>query len=118
MRSLKKFSVARCPFLRNFVGALVAMLVSTANLAAPAGNSLIETGRKLADEAKCEACHIGKVGGDGSQIYLRKDRRVTVKSKLVPQIARCNNELNLGLFPDDEAAIGEYLNAKHYQFKD
>ena len=118
MRSLEKFSVARCPCLRNFVGTLVAILVSTPSVAAPAGNSMIEHGRKLAEEAKCEACHIGKVGGDGSQIYLRKDRRVTVKSKLVPQIARCNNDLNLGLFPDDEAAIGEYLNAKHYQFKD
>ena len=79
---------------------------------------MIEHGRKLAEEAKCEACHIGKVGGDGSQIYLRKDRRVTIKSKLVPQVARCNSELSLGLFPDDEAAIGEYLNATHYKFKD
>ena len=118
MTSLKKYSFACCPWTRIFFGALVAILVSTQNFAAPAGNSIIETGRKLAEDAKCEACHIGKIGGDGSQIYLRKDRRVTVKSKLLPQIARCNSELNLGLFPDDEAAIGEYLNAKHYKFKD
>lgn len=75
-------------------------------------------GQKLIADAKCEACHISKVGGDGSTIYTRKDRRVTAKSKLLPQVSRCNTDLNLGLFPEDEAAIAAYLNATHYKFKD
>ena len=86
--------------------------------AAEANNAILESGRKLVLEAKCEACHIRKIGGDGSAIYSRKDRRVTAKSKLLPQVARCNNELSLGLFPEDEAAIAVYLNATHYRFKD
>ena len=75
-------------------------------------------GRKLVGDSKCEACHIGKVGGNGSAIYTRSDRRVTTKSKLLPQIQRCSTELNLALFPEDEAAIADYLNATYYKFKD
>lgn len=86
--------------------------------AADTSKTSLENGRKLVAEAKCEACHISKVGGDGSAIYSRKDRRVTAKSKLLPQVERCNSELNLGLFPDDEAAIAAYLNATYYKFKD
>ena len=97
---------------------LLALVVSAASLAAADDPAAIETGKKLVADTKCEACHATKVGGDGSQIYLRKDRRVTTKSKLLPQVARCNNELNLSLFPDDEVAIAAYLNSKHYQFKD
>ncbi len=96
-----------------------ATVLATAALAATDEKSAPqEHAKKLITEAKCEACHIAKVGGDGSAIYLRKDRRVTTKSKLLPQVARCNSELSLGLFPDDEAAIAAYLNATHYKFKD
>ena len=106
---------------RVLIGGLVGLLalsVSTAHSATTGDIAAIETGKKLVADTNCEACHATKVGGDGSQIYLRKDRRVTIKSKLLPQVARCNNELNLGLFPDDEVAIAAYLNLKHYQFKD
>ena len=92
--------------------ALAAMAAPDANIAAH------ESGKKLIADAKCEACHISKVGRDGSTIYTRKDRRVTTKSKLIPQVSRCNTELNLGLFPEDKAAIAAYLNATHYKFMD
>ena len=93
------------------------MLASTV-LAGPATNiSKPEDARKLIAEAKCETCHMGKVGGDGSAIYLRKDRRVTSRNMLLPKVARCNNELGLGLFPEDEAAIAAYLNTAYYHFK-
>ena len=93
--------------------------ITTIALAAPeATPSAQENGKKLMTEAKCEACHMRKVGGDGSAIYSRPDRRVTAKSKLLTQVERCNSELNLGLFPDDEAAIAAYLNSAHYKFKD
>ena len=85
---------------------------------ADTGKSAHEYGKKLVTEAKCDACHTTKIGGDGSAMYTRKDRRVTTKSKLLPQVERCNSELSLGLFPEDEAAIATYLNATHYKFKD
>ena len=105
-------------YVRRPVAALLATLAATV-VAAPETNSAPdENARKLIADAKCEACHLSKVGGDGSAIYLRKDRRVTTRSKLLPQVARCNSDLSLGLFPDDEAAIAAYLNATHYKFKD
>ena len=75
-----------------------------------------EAGKKLVAASKCEACHVSKVGGDGSAIYTRKDRRVTSLAKLKTQVARCNTELNIGLFPEDEEQIVAYLNAAHYKF--
>ena len=105
----------------TFPNLLAAFGLATAltAMAAPESNTALhDSGKKLVAEAKCEACHISKVGGDGAAMYTRKDRRVTSRSKLLTQVARCNSELSLGLFPDDEAAIAAYLNATHYKFKE
>lgn len=102
----------------GLIAALAVLLTAGSALAATPNDAMAESGRKLISEAKCEACHISKVGGDGSAMYTRKDRRVTSKSKLLAQVGRCNSELNIGLFPDDEAAIAAYLNTRHYKFKD
>ena len=110
----------RTPFtcVVRLLGILPVTLALTAMAAPTAKSDGAANGRKLVTDARCEACHIGKVGGDGSAIYARNDRRVTTKSKLLPQVERCNSEMNLGLFPGDEAAIAAYLNATHYKFKD
>jgi hypothetical protein len=36
--------------------------------------------------------------------------------KLKAQVALCNTQLNLKLFPDDEEHIAAYLNATYYKF--
>jgi len=74
-----------------------------------------EEGRKLVESGKCEACHQDKVYGPVGTIYLRKDRKVTTWPKLKAQVAACNSELNLGLFPEDEEHIAAYLNATWYK---
>ena len=67
----------------------LAFTMATMVMAAPDSNTAAhENARKLIADAKCEACHKNKVGGDGSAIYSRKDRRVTTKNKLLPQVAR------------------------------
>lgn len=73
-------------------------------------------GRKLVAEKKCEICHNNKTLGDAKAIYLRKDRKVTSMEKLKAQVALCNSELNLQLFPDDEEHIVAYLNDTYYRF--
>jgi hypothetical protein len=73
--------------------------------------------KKLVAESKCEACHAKKVGGDGTGIYTRENRIVKTKTRVASQVALCNSELNLGLFPEDEAAIAAYLNEVFYKFK-
>ena len=107
-------------FARLLIGAIVSIpLLAMSAFASPESTSaLLSSGKKLISDAKCEACHASKRGGDGSSMYSRQDRRVTTKSQLLSQVGRCNNELNLGLFPDDEAAIAAYLNVTHYKFKD
>jgi hypothetical protein len=76
----------------------------------------VEEGRKLVEEKNCETCHHNKTMGDAKAVYLRKDRRVTSMEKLKAQVAVCNSELNLGLFPDDEEHIVAYLNDRYYRF--
>ena len=74
-------------------------------------------GRKLVEEKKCEICHNNKTYGDAKAVYLRKDRKVTTWEKLKAQVALCNSELNLQLFPEDEEHIAEFLNQTYYKFK-
>ena len=74
-------------------------------------------GRKLVEEKKCEVCHHNKTYGDAKAIYLRKDRKVTSWEKLKAQVAACNSELNLQLFPDDEEHVALFLNETYYKFK-
>ena len=73
-------------------------------------------GRKLVEESHCETCHHNKTLGDAKAVYLRKDRKVTSLAKLKAQVAVCNSELNLKLFPDDEEHIVAYLNETYYKF--
>lgn len=74
-------------------------------------------GGELVVDAQCENCHADKLGGDGSQIYLRKDRRVNSLAQLATQVSVCNSQLNTGWFPDDEAHVAAYLNQRYYKFR-
>ena len=92
---------------------LVAILLAlpVAALAADAAE-----GKKLVAEKNCETCHHNKTMGDAQAIYTRKDRKVTSLAKLKAQVAVCNSQLNLGLFPDEEEHIVQYLDTAYYHF--
>lgn len=99
--------------MRRHLGfALLLPFLSGAAAAAPDPRE----GAKLVAEHKCEICHNNKTLGDAKAIYLRKDRRVTSWEKLKAQVAACNTELNLKLFPEDEEHIAAYLNDTYYKF--
>ena len=89
-----------------------ALLVSLGAMAA--GDP--EQGRKLVQDKKCETCHHNKTLGDAKAIYLRKDRKVTSMEKLKAQVAACNSELNLQLFPDEEEHVVSHLDKTYYKF--
>jgi len=93
---------------------VIALLVFTP-LFANAGDPA--EGKKLVVERKCENCHHNKTHGDATAVYLRKDRKVTSIEKLKAQVAACNSELGLQLFPDEEEHIVAYLNESYYKFK-
>ena len=90
------------------------LLLLLAPLAAHAADPA--KGKALVAEKKCEACHQNKAMGDAKAIYLRKDRKVTSLEKLKAQVALCNSELNLQMFPDDEEHVVAFLNQAYYNF--
>ena len=71
-------------------------------------------GARLIAEHQCAACHVRKVGGDGSAIY-RPAGRINTPTALLTMVERCNTELNLGLFPEDVAAVAAVLQRDHYR---
>ena len=98
------------PLVRAACAPAALLLLGSALAADPA------EGRKLVEQKKCELCHHNQTMGDAKAVYLRKDRKVTTLEKLTAQVAVCNSELNLQLFPDDEEHIVAYLNQAYYKF--
>jgi hypothetical protein len=94
--------------------ALFASVLMGCSLLAAAGDA--NEGRKLVAEKHCEDCHANKTMGDAKAIYLRKDRKVTSLEKLKAQVALCNSELNLQMFPDEEEHVVSFLDREYYHF--
>jgi len=74
-------------------------------------------GEKLVAQSNCNACHISLVGGDGTGIYTRADRKVKTASGLSSQVRTCNTMLGTNWFPEDEENVAAYLNQTYYKFK-
>lgn len=73
-------------------------------------------GESLIAEHKCVACHVSKVGGNGSAIY-KPQGRINNASLLRGMVEQCNTEMNLGMFPEDVTSVAAVLNRDHYKFK-
>lgn len=97
---------------------LCAVLLSSAAHAQPAiyKDADYALGEQLIAENKCVACHVAKVGGDGSAIY-KPQGRIANASLLRGMVEQCNTELNLGMFPEDVTSVAAVLNRDHYRFK-
>ena len=76
----------------------------------------LKLGEKLIAEHQCSACHQKKVGGDGSAIY-QPTGRVNTLGALRGMVEACDQELNLGLFPEEVNSVSAVLNRDHYRFK-
>ncbi len=105
---------------RAWLGTLA--LAAAPGLAAAAGavpdifkDADLPLGEKLIAENKCSACHIRRVGGDGSAIY-RPQGRINTPGALRGMVDYCSSELNLGLFPEDVTAVAAVLQRDHYRF--
>lgn len=94
---------------------LLLPFIAATSIALAAGPDVAE-GKKLVAEKKCEICHNNLTMGDAKAVYLRKDRKVTTLAKLKAQVAACNTQLNLGLFPEEEEQIAAYLDREYYKF--
>jgi hypothetical protein len=76
----------------------------------------LKLGEKLIADNKCTACHQRNVGGDGSAIY-RPQGKVNSLGSLRGMVEACNQQLNLGFFPDEVTSVSAVLNRDHYRFK-
>ena len=106
--------------MRAALALLLALCASTAPAQTPAGPALFQgadlpLGEKLIQDSKCNACHIRKVGGDGSAIY-RPTGRINTPAALRGMVDLCSNELNLGMFPEEVTAVAAVLQRDHYRF--
>lgn len=72
-------------------------------------------GEKLIRDSQCNACHVRRVGGDGSAIY-RPAGRINTPGALRGMVDMCSTELRLGLFPEESTAVAAVLNRDHYRF--
>jgi len=75
-----------------------------------------KAGKALHDKS-CVSCHTSMVGGDGSAVYSRMERKIKTPQKLQAQISACNTNAGAGWFPEDELNVGAYLNKQFYRFK-
>jgi len=73
-------------------------------------------GEKLITENKCAACHVSKVGGDGSAIY-KPQGRINTAAFLRGMVEQCNTQLNMGMFPEEVDAVAAVINRNYYKFK-
>ncbi len=72
---------------------------------------------KLVHQEKCNACHIGKFGGDGAKIYSRDDRRIQTVEGLMAQVEFCDRQIKSGLNGDEINDLVIYLNENYYKFE-
>lgn len=95
----------------------IALLFAATTAAAdpfPKGDA--QTGQKLFAQYKCSSCHAAMLGGDGSAMFTRPDRKVKSVAQLVEQMNFCTGNLGIKLTPQDEQHLGAYLN-RYYNLK-
>lgn len=92
------------------------LCAATAASANPFSDGNTQTGQKLFEQYKCSRCHAAMLGGDGSAMFTRADRKVRNAGELINQIRMCSGNIGANLTPQDEQHLGAYLN-RYYNLK-
>jgi len=95
----------------------VLLLVGGTAQAVPFADGDAQTGKNLFDQTKCNSCHIGKMGGDGSAIFTRPNRIVNNPQQMVDRMVACSGAIGMTLTPQNKQDLGAYLNQTYYKFK-
>jgi cytochrome c553 len=103
--------------MKSTLATILGLALASTALAAPFPKGDAAAGAKLFDEAKCNACHAQRFGGDGSSAFTRPDRKVKSADALIKQVRACVTQLNVQWFPDEEEHVAAFLNQKYYKFK-
>ena len=102
--------------MKTFIALLGLLLASTCALANPFAKGDAKIGKTLHDKS-CVSCHVSMVGGDGSALYSRLERKTKTPQQLQTRIRNCNANAGANWFPDEENHAGAYLNNTYYHFK-
>jgi mono/diheme cytochrome c family protein len=100
----------------KLIATLILLTVTSLSQATPFDKGNADAGKKMFDQHKCNSCHASMLGGDGSAMFTRADRKVKTSASLLTQVTRCSTNLGLMLFEDDEENIAAYLNKNYYKF--
>ncbi len=101
----------------NKIAVLLLFCGAASTHAAPFSKGDPQAGKKLFDQYNCNSCHKEKVGGDGSAIFTRPDRKVTSPQKMLEQMTMCSGALGKNLTQQEQQHLGAYLNQNYYKFK-
>lgn len=100
----------RIPLPRPALGLLAVLLAGSAQ-----ATDMVK-GEKLF-KRHCQACHISLVGGDGSTLHTRAERKVHNLAGLTRQVNFCKDNLDLQWFDDQVESVVDYLNRQYYRFE-
>lgn len=101
--------------MRLFTASILLALAGTAAAEPfPGGNA--ETGKKLFEQNKCASCHVQMVGGDGSGVFTRANRKVKSPQQMLTQMDACASAAGINLSASDKQHLGAYLN-RYYNLK-
>lgn len=98
----------------NWHHSTLVVIFTGCSLLAHAGDA--QRGKELHDE-NCTKCHISLVGGDGTGIYVREDRRMESYTALYNQVKRCKTSLGVPWPEHQIEDVITYLNTKFYKFE-
>lgn len=93
------------------------LLAATAAHADPFAKGDAANGKKLMVKYDCESCHKGKMGGDGTAIYTRLERRVTSADILIDRMEQCSGAIGKQLSEQEKLDLAAHLNKTYYHFK-
>jgi len=94
---------------KNVITGLAGLLISATFTATAMAAGNEANGKKLFTGSKCNQCH-------GTEVYTRKDHKVTDLAKLEAQVRRCDSNLNTNWFDDEIIDVTAYLNKQYYKF--
>lgn len=95
---------------------IILLCTSISAQASPFPNGNAQAGQKLFTQYKCNSCHSAMLGGDGSAIFTRANRKVHNADELVEQIKICSGNVGANLTAQEEQHLGAYLN-RYYNLK-
>lgn len=100
----------------KYITMIILLCAATTASANPFAKGNAETGKQLFDKNNCNQCHNTIMGGDGNQIFQRKNRKVKNVAGMIKQMHFCAGNVGITLDQQDEQNLGAYLN-RYYKFK-